>query len=138
MGLQIDWFNNLVLVTSPDITVNAQVLHDFIEDQMATPRGMTESDIQLPEGKIADPGNPGIFSQIILQIYSPWQIQFWQGSGYSRVYGGKIVGGLNNQPIKATGAAGDVTVLESPVDGLATVTDTKEEIAEAVLNTVTS
>lgn len=124
MGMEIDWANNLIKITSPTTSVDAQTLHDFIEDQMATPRGLTEGDILLPEGKIADPGNPGVYSQIILQLNSPWQIQFWQGSGYATVYGGKIVGGLNNQPIKATGAAGDITVLISPVDGLATVIET--------------
>lgn len=121
MGLQIDWFNQVVQITSPTTSVDAQVLHDFIEDEMATPRGITESDIIQPEGKIEDPTNPGVFSQIILVINSPWQIQFWGGSGYTRIFGGKVIGGLSDQPIKATGTAGDVTVLESPVDGLTVV-----------------
>jgi len=124
MGLQIDWFGQVVEVMSPTVTVDAQVLHDFIEDEMVTPRGMAESDIILPEGKIEDPGNPGVFSQIIMQFNSPWQVQFWGGSGYTRIYGGKLVGGLGNQPMKATGTAGDITVLESPVDGLAVVIET--------------
>lgn len=124
MGLQVDWFNSLVLVTSPDVSVTGQVLHDFIEDQMATPRGMTASDILLPEGKIADPGNPGVYSQIILQFNTPWQIQFWAGSGYTQIIGAKLVGGLNNQPMKATGTAGDITVLVSPVDGITSVIET--------------
>jgi len=124
MGLQIDWYNQIVEVTSPTVTMDAQVLHDFIEDQMVTPRGMAESDIILPEGKIEDPGNPGVFSQIIMQFNSPWQVQFWGGSGYTRIYGGKLVGGLGNEPMKATGTAGDITVLESPVDGLVVSTGT--------------
>jgi len=101
--------------------VDAQTLHDFIEDEMATPVGVQHSDIIKPEGKIEDASNPGVFSQIIIILNSPWQIQFWQGSGYTRIYGGKIVGGLNDEVIKATGAAGDITVLESPVDGLTVV-----------------
>lgn len=118
MGLSIDWFNQLIKVTSPTTAVDAQTLHDFIEDEMATPVGLVHSDIIQPEGKVEDPSNPGVFSQIIIILNSPWQIQFWAGSGYTRIFGGKIVGGLNDEVIKATGAAGDVTVLESPVDGL--------------------
>jgi len=118
MGLQIDYFNHIVEITSPTTDEDMQTVADFIEDQMATPRGLTEDDIIKPEGKIEDPSNPGIFSQIIVLLNSPWQLQFWQGSGYTRLYGGKLVGGLNDQPIKATGAAGDITVLESPVDGV--------------------
>lgn len=121
MGLQIDWGNKLVLVTSPTTAENMQVVHDFIEDAMATPRGITEADILQPEGKIEDPNNPGIFSQIIIVLSSLWQIQFWGGSGYTRLYGGKLVGGVSDQPIKASGTAGDITVLESPVDGVTVV-----------------
>jgi len=89
---------------------------------MATPQGLYYDDIINPQGKIEDPTNPGVYSQIILIFNSPWQMQFWAGSGYTKIYGAKIVGGLNDEPMKATGAAGDITVLESPVDGLAIAT----------------
>ena len=129
MPLQIDWFNKLIEITSPTVSVDAQVLHDFIEDQMASPIGMTsdgavegfKGDIIKPEGKIEDPSNPGVFSQIIIILNPEWQIQFFGGSGYTRIFGGKLVGGVSDQPILASGAAGDVTVLESPVDGLTVV-----------------
>jgi hypothetical protein len=124
MGLQIDWFNQVIEITSPTVKVDMQTAADFIEDQMATPRGMTESDIILPEGKIPDPSNPGIFSQIIILLNSPWQFQFWGGSGYSTIFGGKLVGGLSDEPVKATGTAGDITVLNSPVDGVTSVVET--------------
>lgn len=118
MPLEIDWENELILITSPTTNVDGQVLHDFIEDQMATPVGQTHADIIQPEGKIEDPVQPGVYSQIIIIVASPWQFQFWGGSGYTRIYGAKIVGGLGDEPMKATGTAGDITVLESPVDGL--------------------
>lgn len=122
MGLNVNWETKIVEITSPTTAVDAQVLHDFIEDNMATSIGMGYSAILNPEGKVEDPSNPGVYSQIILIINSPWQIQFWGGSGYTRIYGGKIVGGLADQPVKATGTAGDLTVLESPVDGLTVTT----------------
>ena len=118
MPLTIDWDEQLIKITSPTTEVDAQTLHDFIEDQMATPEGMCYGDIIQPEGKVEDPVNPGVYSQIIIILNSPWQIQFWGGSGYTRIYGGKLVGGLADEVIKASGTAGDVTVLESPVDGL--------------------
>ena len=110
--------------------MDLQTLHDFVEDYMASPVGMANDsadpsflgDILKPEGKIEDPSQPGVFSQIILALNSEWQIQFWPGSGYTRVFGGKLVGGVTDQPIKATGTAGDITVLESPVDGLTIAT----------------
>lgn len=118
MPLTIDYGNEIIGITSPTTDVDGQTLHDFIEDQMASPEGLLYSDVIQPEGKIEDPSNPGVFSQIILILNSPWQIQFWGGSGYTRIYGAKIVGGLADEPLKATGTAGDITVLESPVDGV--------------------
>lgn len=125
MPLAIDAFNKIVQITSPDTEVSAQTLHDFIEDYMASPLGMItdgatpfKGDILKPEGKIEDPSAPGQFSQIILILNPEWQIQFWGGSGYTRIFGGKIVGGVNDQPLKASGTAGDISVLESPVDGV--------------------
>ena len=129
MPLLIDSGNKLVLVTSPTTDVDAQTLHDFIQDYLATPRGLVEDgtwdqhgEILKPEGKIEDPSQPGVFSQIILILNPEWQIQFWGGSGYTRIFGAKIVGGVGDEPFKATGTAGDITVLESPVDGLVVVT----------------
>ena len=138
MPLTINWYTHVIEITSPTVSVAGQVLHDFIEDIMATPTGMLYNDIISPEGKIEDPSNPGVFSQIIIILNSPWQIQFWQGSGYTRIYGAKLVGGLSDEPIKATGAAGDVTVLESPVDGVTVVSGSgvteqdKDDIADKV------
>ncbi len=135
MPLQIDWVGQVVEITSPTTEVDAQTLHDFIEDEMATPVGVQSGDIIAPEGKIEDPTNPGIYSQIIMFFNSPWQVQFWGGSGYTRIYGGKVIGGLNDEVIKATGTAGDVTVLESPVDGVTVATEAvvpASDIADAV------
>ena len=131
MPLSIDPFNKLILVTSPDVSVDAQTLHDFVEDWMAHPVGMindgswdANGEILKPEGKITNPADPTVKSQIILILSPEWQIQFWGGSGYTRIYGGKIVGGVSDQPLKATGTAGDISVLESPVDGITAVVET--------------
>lgn len=120
MPININWLTQVIEITAPTTEVSAQDLHDFIEDErgMSSPLGLIRSAILSPEGKIEDPTNPGVFSQIILVLQSPWQIQFWGGSGYTRIFGGKIVGGLNDEPLKATGTAGDISVLESQVDGV--------------------
>lgn len=142
MPLLINSFEKLIQISSPDTDVDAQTLADFIEDYMATPVGMMndgvwpgfagQGDIINPLGKIEDPAQPGVFSQIIIFIHPEWQIQFWGGSGYTRIFGGKIVGGVGDEPMKATGTAGDITVLESPVDGL-TVTGTQDALLAEIL-----
>jgi hypothetical protein len=138
MPLEIDWVAQVIQITSPTTEEDAQTLHDFIEDNMATPVGLLYGDIIDPQGKIEDPNNPGVYTQIILIFNSPWQIQFWGGSGYTRVYGGKFTGGLAGEVLKATGTAGDISVLESQVDGTIVVTSggitpsDLDDIADAV------
>lgn len=138
-NIRIEPIDAHVHIDSPDVSVTVQELHDAIEDFMASPEGLLYEDIIDPQGKIADPGNPGVFSQIIMVLNSPWQILFWPGSGYTRISGGKIAGGLGGQPMKATGTAGDITVLESQVDGVVVVSGSgvtaqdKTDIAAATL-----
>lgn len=135
MPLNLDYFNKIVEVTSPTIVVTAQELHDFIEDEGSSVIGMLQPEDTLsviqssmfsggiiqPEGKIdIDPNNPGTkFSQIIIILHPDWQIRFWQGSGYTEINGGTIVGGVSNFPVAPSGAAGDITYFRSPLDGTA-------------------
>lgn len=129
MPIVLDYVNELILITSPDTDVDGQTVHDFVQDQAAAPVGslhpwidqadpQNDTEILYPDGKIEDPSNPGVFSQIILRLNDRWQMQFWGGSGYTRIFGAKFVGGLGGEVMKATGTAGDITVLESPVDGV--------------------
>ena len=132
MAIIIDYVKELILFTSPTTEVDGQTLHDFIQDEAASPIGMgqpwidqadpqNDTEILYPDGKIEDPSNPGVFSQIILRLNDRWQMQFWGGSGYTRIFGAKFVGGVGGEVMKATGTAGDITVLESPVDGVTVV-----------------
>jgi len=129
MPFQLDYFNKLLLITSPDVTATVQAIADFIEDEMAAPVGLVsdgvnwdfKGDVARPEGKLEDANNPGVFTQIILQFNPDWQVQFWGGSGYTTIRGGKLIGGLSGEVMKATGTAGDITVLETQVDGTVVV-----------------
>lgn len=134
MPIVLDYVNELILITSPDTEVDGQTMHDQIQEEAAAPEGSlhpyinqadpnADTEILYPDGKIEDPGNPGVFSQIILRLNARWQIQFWGGSGYTRIFGAKFVGGVGGEVMLATGTAGDITVLESPVDGVITAVD---------------
>tara|TARA_R110000772_G_C13310328_1_gene440487 strand:+ start:3745 stop:4239 length:495 start_codon:yes stop_codon:yes gene_type:complete len=128
MPIVLDYVNELILITAPTTEVDGQTLHDYVQDEAASPIGslhpyinqddpQNDTEILYPDGKIEDSNNPGVFSQIILRLNARWQIQFWGGSGYTRIFGAKFVGGVIGQVMKATGVGGDITVLESPVDG---------------------
>jgi len=133
MPIVLDYVNELILITSPTTEIDGQTLHDFVQDAGVNPVGSLhpyinqadvnqDSEILYPDGKIPDPDDPLLFSQIILRVNARWQIQFWGGSGYTRIFGAKFVGGVSGQVMKATGVGGDITVLQSPVDGLTIAT----------------
>ncbi len=155
MPIVLDYVNELILFTTPTTDVDGQTIHDFVQNEAATPEGslhpyidqadpQNDTEILFPDGKIEDPGNPGVFSQIILKLNPRWQMQFFGGSGYTRIFGAKFVGGIGGEPMLATGTAGDITVLESPVDGTITVSGSgiteqdKLDIADKVWDEQTS
>lgn len=132
MAIVIDYVNEVIIFTSPTTIADGQTVNDFIDDESVTPVGLlhpyrsqadpnSDTEIIYPEGKIEDQGNPGVFSQIILRLNPRWQMQFFAGSGVTRWRGAKIVGGLGGVSFKASGAAGDITLVETPVDGTLTV-----------------
>ena len=59
MPLSIDTFNKLILVTSPTTEVDAQTLHDFVEDFMASPEGLLNDGTWSLKGEILAPEGSG-------------------------------------------------------------------------------
>jgi len=121
MGLVFDYAAHLILVTSPQTLLLCQDLADAISDEEATPWGIAQPGDDTPGiadmvGKFDKGG--GVYSEIIVSLYSPWQVQFWGGSGVTTIRGGSLLGGLSGIPVKATGTAGDITILNAPVDGV--------------------
>lgn len=128
MGLSIDYGTKIISITSPQTDLTLQELVDFVEDEDARPVNLSQpsgTDAGIAKDMVGkfDKGG-GIKSEIILELNSPWQIQFWPGSGLTTVRGGSLVGGLGGVPIKATGAAGDITLWQIPVDGTLIETST--------------
>jgi len=123
MGIQFNYATSIISITAPQTDISMQELSNAISDEEATPWGMNYPASDTPgiaeiAGKFDKSGGAGTtFSEIIVDLYSPWQVQFWQGSGVTKTAGGSLLGGLGGIPVKATGAAGDITLVSQPVDG---------------------
>lgn len=120
MGISFNYFTNIISVTSPQTTLTMQELADAIADEEATPWGMNYPLDDVPGiAEIAGKFSKGgvLYSEIIVQLYTPWQVQFWGGSGVTKTSGGSLLGGLGDVPVKATGTAGDITLVSQPTDG---------------------
>lgn len=142
MGIAFDYYTHIISVTNPQTLLLCQELGNVIFEEEGTPWGMCQPDNDDPGiadmvGKFDKGG--GVYSEIIITLYSPWQVQFWGGSGVTTIRGGSLLGGLGSQPMKATGTAGDITLLQRPVDGTLAVAETgvsglTSEESDALLN----
>jgi hypothetical protein len=140
MALVFNYATHIIEITSPQVLLLCQDLANAIFEEEGTPWGICQPDNDDPGiadmiGKKDKGGS--VFSEIIIELYSPWQVQFWGGSGVSTIRGGSLLGGLGGIPVKATGTAGDITLLNQPVDGVlvqSAVSGLTSEESDALLN----
>lgn len=136
MATEVRFNEKIIFLTSTPVLV--QDLSNDVEDAVASPIGLAhptqpdstgQTDVLKPEGKLADPNNPGVFSQISLNLHNEWQIQFAAGLGYASIRGGKLTGGLNGEVLKESVVGAGVSVLETQVDGVIVENFTAEDKA---------
>jgi len=137
MGISFDYATHIISITSPQVEIGMQELANAISDEEATIIGMNYPANALDgiaeiAGKFEK--RPSVFSEIIVKLHPPWQVQFWSGSGISVVSGGSLLGGLGDVPVKATGGAGDITSFSQAVEGTLVVTTTSGLTAEEAAN----
>lgn len=118
MAIVLNQLTKVISITAPQVQVGVQELVNEIRDFEDELPNLAHPKIIDAVGK-ADLGG-GVYTGIVLSLNTDWQIQFYQGSGVSVVDGGTIVGGVGDIPIKATGAAGDITILQNPVNSTIT------------------
>lgn len=110
MSLGIDWVNHQILVESPQTTLVLQDLINYIREQEATDIGMGQGSIAGATGK-EDLGN-SVSVGITVNLNTPWQVKFWEGSYVAIISGGNLVGGLAGQPVAYT-AGVQVLIIQS-------------------------
>ncbi len=120
MSLSIDWINNQILINSPQTDLSCQDLINFIREQEDTEMGISHDNIVEPtkaSGKQALSG--GVTVGITIELNSPWQLKFWEGSYVATITGGNLVGGLAGNPVAySTGV--QVLVIQSAASTIVT------------------
>lgn len=132
MPISFDALTKIISITTPTAEATAQELVDACRDWEDELPNMTYEKVVDAVGK-ADLGG-GVTTGIVMTLSDAWQIQFWGGSGVSKVTGGTIVGGVGGEPIKATGTAGDLTIQIQPTD--ATITTANTDAIQAKTDTI--
>lgn len=133
MAIILDVLSHIIQITTPTTTVIIQDLVDVIRDWEDELPNISYNKVIDAVGK-ANLGS-GITTGIIVSLNSEWQIQFFGGSGYTVIRGGTLIGGVGDEPVKATGTANDLTIQIQPTDativpgtGGATAIEIREEM----------
>ena len=136
MGIDINFYDEIIYITSPTTTVTIQELVNAIRVAEDSEIGMNFEGVIDTEGK-ANLGG-GAVTSIILTLNSNWYIEFWNGVSLGIVKDGNVVGGKDGKPIRASISSAD-TVLQLGAVGATIIPGTlTSQEHDALLNTQTT
>lgn len=110
MGYVFNYYEQIIDITAPQTTVDAQELTNQIRQAEFDNIGMGYPKICDASGKESLGG--GVVTGITIYLYPNWQIRFWSGTYQATITGGNIIGGLNNNPYAYT-AGVQIVVIQS-------------------------
>jgi hypothetical protein len=96
MGYLFNYYQQIIDITSPQTTVEAQELISEIRQAEFDNIGLAYPKIADATGK-EDLGG-GVTTGITIYLYPNWQIRFWAGTYTATFTGGNILGGLGDEP----------------------------------------
>ena len=100
MGYVINYYTQIIDITSPQTTVVVQDLLNLIRDSEDSFLGMAHPKIADATGK--DDLGGGVQTGITITLYPDWQLRFWSDNYTATISGGNLVGGLGGDPIAYT------------------------------------
>ena len=141
MAITLDYTTKIILITTPTTDVTIQELVNAIRDSEDELEHLSYAKVIDAVGK-ADLGG-SVTTAITLTLSSLWQIQFWCGVTLGMIKDGNIVGGVGDEPIKATGCADTILILNQvggtiAVVGSGVTPQDKIDIIEGVWDEATS
>jgi hypothetical protein len=145
MPIQVNYYTEVIYITSPTVTVTIQELINAVRTAEDTPEGASfggpvatlQDAISDAEGKAEV--SPGVDAGIIMTLHVDWYIEFWDGVVLGTVKDGNVTGGLASRPVRCAVGSSD-TALQLGLVGSTIVGggggETKEDIADAVWDEV--
>lgn len=117
MPINVNFYDEVVYITSPTDTVTIQELLDAFRAAEDTPEGIafggpvaTLTDAFCDAEGSIDVGG-GYLNPITMTLDANWYIEFWSGVALGTVAGGNVTGGKDDRPVRAEVASAD-TVLQ--------------------------
>jgi hypothetical protein len=109
MGINVNFYDKVIYITSPTNSVTVQELVDAIRAAEDSELGMKFIEIIDAVGK-ANLGG-GFYTVITMTLNSDWYIEFWDGVNLGQISAGNIVGGKDDRPVRATSGSADTILV---------------------------
>jgi hypothetical protein len=132
LAIEFDHDQQLINITTPQNTLACQDLINAIREEEASDRGIVYDTIATASGK-EDLGE-GVYVGMTVNLLSPWQIKWWDGSYIAKVAGGNLVGGILGDPI-AYSAGVQVLLIQSAASTLVVSSEGLNAAQAALLDT---
>lgn len=142
MGINVDYYQEIVFITSPTTNVTVQEVYDAMRAAEDTPEGTAFGGPvkSITDGFVDGEGEAdvgaGFTNPLTITLDSNWYIEFWDGVSLGIVADGNIAGGAGSRPVRcAVGSADTALVLGAErgivAGGAVTQTDI-DDIVDAV------
>lgn len=105
MAISINFYDQVIYVTSPTTTVTIQQIYDAIRAAEDTVDGMAFEGL-IDESAVFDLGG-GAYTAVSMKLNSDWYLEFWDGVVLGTVKDGNIVGGDSSRPVRAATGSTD-------------------------------
>lgn len=110
MPIVVNYYDEVIYVTSPTTEVTIQEIYDAIREAEDTPIGMnfggTGEDQIIPDSGIFTLAT-GVETAISFRLNANWYVEFWDGVNLGTVKDGNIVGGDSDRPVRAAVGSAD-------------------------------
>lgn len=118
MGINVDYYNQVVYITSPTTTVTVQEIYDAMREAEDTDEGIAFGSLvkTVTDGFVDGEGEAdlggGFATVLTITLDANWYIEFWDGVSLGTINDGNISGGKDSRPVRcAVGSADTALVL---------------------------
>jgi len=99
MAISVNFYDEVIYVTSPTTTVTVQEVHDAIRDAEDTVDGIAFDEV-IEESAVFNLGG-GAYTAVSMEINANYYVEFWDGVVVGTVKDGNLVGGMDSRPVRA-------------------------------------
>jgi hypothetical protein len=142
MAIRVDYYQQIVFITSPTTTVTVQQLLDAMREAEDSPEGLafggpvkTVTDGFVDGEGEADLGG-GFATPLTITLDDNWYIEFWDGVSLGTINDGNVSGGKDGRPVRCAVGSSDTALVLGAERGVITAGGVSQSDIDAMADAV--